>query len=84
VIYLDLEDLLYVASQVERADRHRAPDAAAADRRPYITAMIVSGDIRSLPVAEGLGMTLLRSDVLRDLPVIAHSIDRPAPGAQLD
>lgn len=51
---------------------------------PYITAMIVPDNLRSLRVAERLGMTPLRRDVLRDLPVIVHSIDRPGPKAQLD
>lgn len=44
---------------------------------PYITAMILPENIRSLRVAERLGMTPLRSDTLYDLPVIVHSIDRP-------
>jgi RimJ/RimL family protein N-acetyltransferase len=53
---------------------------------PYITAMIMPGNRRSLRVAERLGMSPLRSDVLRDLPVIVHSIDRSrrTPRAELD
>lgn len=43
---------------------------------PYITAMIVPDNTRSLHVAERLGMTPLRSDTLRDLEVIVHSIAR--------
>lgn len=44
---------------------------------PYITAMILPDNVRSLRVAERIGMTPLRSDMLLDLPVIVHSIDRP-------
>lgn len=46
---------------------------------PYITAMILPDNTRSVRVAERLGMTPRRSDLLNDLPVIVHSIDRPAP-----
>jgi RimJ/RimL family protein N-acetyltransferase len=47
----------------------------------YITAMILPDNVRSLRVAERLGMTPLRSDMLLDLPVIVHSIDRPVSAA---
>ena len=45
---------------------------------PYITAMIMPDNRPSLRVAERLGMTPLRTDVLNDLAVIVHSIVRPA------
>jgi RimJ/RimL family protein N-acetyltransferase len=48
---------------------------------PYITAMILPDNARSLRVAERLGMTPLRTDRLRDLSVIVHSIDRASSGA---
>jgi RimJ/RimL family protein N-acetyltransferase len=43
---------------------------------PYITAMILPGNTRSLRVAARLGMKPLRPDTLFELPVIVHSIDR--------
>jgi RimJ/RimL family protein N-acetyltransferase len=49
---------------------------------PYITAMIVPDNTRSLRVAERLGMARLRSDMLLDFPVIVHAVHReawPAP-----
>jgi RimJ/RimL family protein N-acetyltransferase len=49
---------------------------------PYITAMILPNNTRSLRVAERLGMAPVRSDKLFDLPVVVHAIDREAwPGA---
>jgi len=44
---------------------------------PYLTAMIRAENARSIRVAERLGMSPLRDDVLFDLPVIVHSVDRP-------
>ena len=44
---------------------------------PYITAMIMPENVRSIRVAERLGMRPLRHDVLIDIPVIVHSLDRP-------
>jgi RimJ/RimL family protein N-acetyltransferase len=46
---------------------------------PYLTAMILSDNVRSLRVAARLGMTPLREDVLLDLPVIVHALDRHRP-----
>ncbi len=43
---------------------------------PYLTAMIRPDNVRSIRVAERLGMTPLRSDVLLDTPVIVHSTRR--------
>lgn len=43
---------------------------------PYLTAMIRADNVRSIRVAERLGMTPLRSDVLLDLPVVVHGLDR--------
>lgn len=49
---------------------------------PYITAMIVPNNTRSLRVAERLGMAPVRSDKLFELPVLVHAVDREAwPGA---
>jgi len=45
---------------------------------PYVTAMIAPGNLRSRRVAERLGLTPLREDVLLGDPVVVHSIDRPA------
>jgi RimJ/RimL family protein N-acetyltransferase len=45
---------------------------------PYLTAMIVPDNHRSIRVAERLGMRALRPDVLFDLPVVVHSLERPA------
>jgi RimJ/RimL family protein N-acetyltransferase len=45
---------------------------------PYLTAMIVPDNQRSIRVAERLGMRALRPDVLFDLPVVVHSLERPA------
>jgi RimJ/RimL family protein N-acetyltransferase len=44
---------------------------------PYLTAMINPDNVRSTRVAERLGMTPLREDVLLDDPVVVHSLDRP-------
>src|SRR5438067_2279592 len=44
---------------------------------PYITALIVPDNARSIGVAARIGMTPLRRDKLRDIPVIVHAIDRP-------
>lgn len=41
---------------------------------PYLTAMIRPDNIRSIRVAERLGMTPLRHDVLLDIPVVVYSI----------
>jgi RimJ/RimL family protein N-acetyltransferase len=43
---------------------------------PYLTAMIVPDNVRSIRVAMRLGMQPLRSDVLTELPVVVYSIDR--------
>ena len=45
---------------------------------PYLTAMIRPDNDRSIRVAERLGMRALRPDVLFDLPVVVHSLERPA------
>jgi RimJ/RimL family protein N-acetyltransferase len=51
---------------------------------PYITAMIVPDNIRSLRVAERLGMVRLRSDTLLEFPVIVHAMERDTwPGSSL-
>jgi len=43
---------------------------------PYLTAMIRADNTRSIRVAERLGMTPRREDLLFDIPVIVHSVDR--------
>ena len=43
---------------------------------PYLTAMISAENARSIRVAERLGMSRLRDDVLFDLPVVVHCVDR--------
>ena len=43
---------------------------------PYVTAMIGPDNLRSIRVAERLGMTPLRADVLLDDPVVVYSISR--------
>jgi RimJ/RimL family protein N-acetyltransferase len=43
---------------------------------PYLTAMIRPDNLRSIRVAERLGMTPLRADVLLDEPVVVYSISR--------
>jgi RimJ/RimL family protein N-acetyltransferase len=45
---------------------------------PYLTAMIVADNERSIRVARRLGMEPLRSDSLMDLPVVVYAIERPA------
>jgi RimJ/RimL family protein N-acetyltransferase len=45
---------------------------------PYITAMIVPDNARSLRVAQRLGMKPLRPDHLNDISVIVHAVDRKA------
>ena len=55
---------------------------------PYLTAMIVQDNVRSVHVAERLGMQPLRTDLLMDLPVVVYSVVRPdrlpgsAPGTR--
>lgn len=46
---------------------------------PYITAMIVSDNHRSIRVAERLGMEPFRSDSLWELPVVVYALERPRP-----
>jgi RimJ/RimL family protein N-acetyltransferase len=43
---------------------------------PYLTAMIRPDNRRSIRVAERLGMSPLRRDILLDEPVVVHSISR--------
>ncbi len=43
---------------------------------PYLTAMIVAENTRSIRVAEGLGMTRLRDELLFDVSVVVHSVER--------
>ena len=43
---------------------------------PYLTAMIRSENARSIRVAERLGMTPLREDVLFGVPVVVHAVSR--------
>jgi len=43
---------------------------------PYLTAMIRPENTRSIRVAERLGMTPRREDLLFDIPVVVHSVDR--------
>ncbi len=45
---------------------------------PYLTAMIGPANVRSARVAERLGFTPLRDDVLLGDPVVVHSIAAPA------
>lgn len=44
---------------------------------PYLTAMIVADNERSIRVARRLGMEPIRSDSLMDLPVVVYAIQRP-------
>jgi hypothetical protein len=46
---------------------------------PYLTAMIYPGNARSIRVAERLGMTPLRDDLLLGEPVVVYKRDRAAP-----
>jgi len=48
---------------------------------PYLTAMIVPDNVRSVHVAERLGMEPLRTDLLMDLPVVVYAIGRPDASA---
>jgi RimJ/RimL family protein N-acetyltransferase len=43
---------------------------------PYVTAMIGPDNLRSIRVAERLGMTPLRADVVLNDPVVVYSISR--------
>jgi RimJ/RimL family protein N-acetyltransferase len=45
---------------------------------PYLTAMIRADNERSIRVAERLGMTPLRPDVLNGIPLIVHYVRREA------
>lgn len=47
---------------------------------PYLTAMIGPGNARSVRVAERLGLTPTREDVLLGDPVVVYGLDRAAPG----
>jgi RimJ/RimL family protein N-acetyltransferase len=44
---------------------------------PYLTAMIMPDNQRSIHVAERLGMTPLRTDSLMDLPVVVYALEQP-------
>jgi len=44
---------------------------------PYLTAMILRDNHRSIAVAERLGMEPLRADSLMNLPVTVYAIERP-------
>ncbi len=46
---------------------------------PYLTAMIAPGNSRSLRVAERLGLTPMREDVLLGEPVVVHAVHRDEP-----
>lgn len=48
---------------------------------PYLTAMIGAGNVRSIRVAERLGFTPLRDDVLLDEPVVVYALQRGAHAA---
>ena len=43
---------------------------------PYLTAMIRPETVRSIRVAERLGMTPLREDLLFDVSVVVHAVER--------
>jgi RimJ/RimL family protein N-acetyltransferase len=43
---------------------------------PYLTAMIAAENTRSIRVAEGLGTTRLRDELLLDVAVVVHSVER--------
>ena len=47
---------------------------------PYLTAMIVPDNERSIGVATRLGMQPIRSDLLMELPVVVYAMKRP-PGS---
>jgi RimJ/RimL family protein N-acetyltransferase len=44
---------------------------------PYLTAMIMPDNHRSIGVAKRLGMKPLRSDSLMDLPIVVYALERP-------
>jgi RimJ/RimL family protein N-acetyltransferase len=44
---------------------------------PYLTAMIVPDNDRSISVATRLGMRPIRSDLLMELSVVVYAVDRP-------
>lgn len=44
---------------------------------PYLTAMINRDNVRSVRVAERIGLTPIRDDVLLGDPVVVYGIDRP-------
>lgn len=46
---------------------------------PYLTAMIAPANTRSIRVAERLGLSPMREDVLLGDPVIVYRLERPAP-----
>ncbi|MGH2974431.1 MAG: GNAT family N-acetyltransferase [Solirubrobacterales bacterium] len=46
---------------------------------PYLTAMISPGNLRSVRVAERLGLSRLREDILLGDPVVIYAIDRAPP-----
>jgi len=43
---------------------------------PYLTAMISPGNARSIRVAERLGMSPIREDVLLEEPVVVYALER--------
>ncbi len=45
---------------------------------PYLTAMISPDNVRSVHVAERLGLTPMRDDVLLGDPVVVYGLDRAA------
>ncbi len=45
---------------------------------PYLTAMINPDNVRSVRVAERLGLTAMRNDVLLGDPVVVYRLNRPA------
>jgi RimJ/RimL family protein N-acetyltransferase len=45
---------------------------------PYLTAMISPGNVRSIRVAERLGLARLRDDLLLGDPVVVYGLDRAA------
>jgi RimJ/RimL family protein N-acetyltransferase len=47
---------------------------------PYLTAMIAPDNVRSVRVAERLGLTPLREDVLLGDPVVVYGLERGASG----
>ena len=49
---------------------------------PYLTALIRPDNARSIRVAERLGMSPLRPEVLLEIPVVVYAIERGASGHQ--